>query len=72
MIHVIAIVGLAILCGVWVVVMRASGDTINAGRCGACGLRDGEPNDGTCHGSGGPNCRNAVQETSPEGKADQA
>lgn len=35
--HLIAVLGLALLCGLWVVVQRASGTTDEGtGRCGAC------------------------------------
>ncbi len=37
--HVIAIGGLALMCGLWFVIQRASGSTAEggAGRCGMCG-----------------------------------
>lgn len=50
MIEILAIIGLAAACGLWVLVDRASGGCGNRGRCGACGggscSRSAEQNDG--------------------------
>ena len=46
-IHVVAVLSLAILCMVWVWIQGASGDYERAGRCGGCDGR-GECGKTTC------------------------
>jgi hypothetical protein len=43
MVHVLAVLGLAALCGLWVVLQRAAGNDDSdggAGRCGACAEKE--------------------------------
>ena len=48
MVHLIAIVGLGLLCALWVVLQLAAGEKApgSEGQCGACSQKEGECGDG--------------------------